>query len=143
MKPTKEMIDAAKNVLECRAMVETLKPVINKIQSDLVAQIQPKDENGNLLSPGRQWMMTDEYAAVYYPALDEAYKAAGFNVQPGYCPLLMAETNEREAVRLMNKLATSLVPGGMKVDTDKIYNLDTLKKLTDLNLQYISQFFKR
>lgn len=143
MKPTAEIINSAKEVLKLRAIIETLKPVVGKIQAELVEKIQPRDEHGNLLSVSRKWMMTDEYSAIYYPALDEAYKAAGFDLPTGYCPLLVAEEKERRAVHEMNKLAKSLVPAGLKIDTDEIYDMDLLKKLTDLNLKYICQFIKK
>lgn len=142
LKPSLELINAAKDVIKYRAMAETLKPVVEKIQTELVEKIQPKDENGNLLTVKNKWMMTDEYADRFYSELDKAYKQAGFDLEPGYCPFLIAEDNERKAVRKMNNLATALIPG-IKINPDKIYDMALLKKLTDLNLSYISQFIKR
>lgn len=143
MKPTAEIINSAKEVLKLRAIIETLKPVVGKIQAELVEKIQPRDENGNVLSVQHKWLMTDEYAAIFYPALDEAYKAAGFDLPAGYCPLLVAEEKGRKAVRKMNELAKSLVPAAAKIDLDNVLDMEILKKLTELNLNYISQFIKK
>ena len=144
IKPSAELINAAKQVIKARAICQTLKPKIEKIKADLLAQVQPKDEEGNLVSFAHYWMMTDEYAAIYYPAYNAAIKEAGYDVPEDHCPLLMAENTEREAVREMNRMAVSLVAAqGIKINPDEIYDLDLYKKLTELNLSYISQFIKR
>lgn len=109
----------------------TLKPRIEKIKADVLAQVQPKDEEGNLVSFAHYWMMTDEYAAIYYPAYNAAIKEAGYDVPEDHCPLLMAENTEREAVREMNRMAVSLVTAqGIKINPDEIYDLDLYKKFT-------------
>lgn len=142
--PSAQMIAAAKNVIKCREIVESLRPTVKKIQSDLLAKIGAKDEDGNIVTdPKCAYLMADQYAEVYYTELDVEYKKAGFDLPEGYCPLLVAENNEREAVRKMNKMAEKLVPAGLRIDSEKIYNLENLKKLTELNLSYIGQFIKK
>lgn len=141
--PSAEMIAAAKNVIECRAIVQSVKPRVEKIQSDVLAAIGAKDEEGQpITDPKLSYMIADDFAEAFYSSLDLEYKNAGFNVEPGYCPLLVAEDMERKAVRHMNKVAEKLYPG-VSLDSSKIYNLEHLEKLTTLNLSYISQFIKK
>lgn len=141
VKPSIELINIAREVLKYRAIAETLKPVVRKIQSELVEKIHPKDEEGNVLTVDNKWLMTDEYAEVFYPALDKAYAEAGFKIEPGYCPFLVAKNNERKAIHKMNDMAVALVPN-VKINPSEIWDMDVLKKLTDLNLKYIMQFAK-
>jgi hypothetical protein len=141
--PSAEMIAAAKNVIECRAIVQSIKPKVEKIQSEILAAIGAKDEEGQpITDPKLSYMIAENFAEDFYSSLDREYKNAGFEVEPGYCPLLVAEDMERKAVRRMNKVAESLYPG-VSLNSSEIYNLSHLEKLTNLNLAYISQFIKK
>ena len=44
-----------------------------------------------------EWQMNDEYFSQYFERLDIEAHNAGFDVKPGYCPLLMAEEELRQA----------------------------------------------
>lgn len=141
--PSAELIQAAKEVIMLRAIIAKTRPTVEKIHADLLAAIGAKDEEGNAVDYHTSYMMTDEYQDQFYAGLDVEYAKAGFKVEVGCCPLLIAEDNERKAVRRMNKLAEAMqAQGGVKIDSDKIYNLDHYKKLTDINLQYVAQFIK-
>jgi hypothetical protein len=139
VKPSKEIIQAAKNVLKARALVESLRPKIQAIQTELLTKLDARDEDGEPVTLSNKYCMTDAYADQYYPMLNAAYRAAGFDLEPDFCPLLMAENEVITLTAVMNKLAETLVTG-FQVDSSKLYG-EARKKLTDLNLQYISQFF--
>ena len=140
--PSKELIQAAKEVIAAKAQVSVLSEKINKIKTDLLFEVCAVDEDGvSITDHKRSYLMIDECADKYYALFDQKIKDAGFNVKPGYCPLLIAEQTERESSKKMNTMAVELVTSrGIKLDIDKIYNPEDLKKLTDLNLKYILQF---
>ena len=142
IRPSKQLIEAAKNVALAQAQVSVLSEKINKIKTDLLFEVCAVDEDGvSITDHKRSWLMIDECANKYYALFDQKIKEAGFNVEPGYCPLLIAEQTEREASKIMNTMAIDLVRSrGINLDIDKIYNPDDLKKLTNLNLSYILQF---
>lgn len=142
--PSAELIQATKDVIALRAIISKIRPTVEKIHNDILNAIGAKDEDGNSVDYATSYMMLDEYAEQFYPALDVEYAKSGFVVEPGCCPLLVAEDKERKAVRRMNKLAEQMQEqGGVKIDSDEIYNLDDYKKLTQINIGYISQFINK
>ncbi len=140
--PTAEMVQAAKNVLAARAEAARLRPIITAIKTQLLQSLEILNADGDrILDPKLSWLMDDKFVGIYYPALNKAYHDAGFDMPADFCPLLVAEEAEREAIRTMNGLAVQMLPVGQRFDVTKIYNLDDWHKLTGLNLAYISQFF--
>ena len=142
VRPSKELINTAKSVVLAKAKVSVLYEKVTKIKTDLLFEVNAIDEDGNTITDEKlAYLMADECASKYYELFDQKIKEAGFDVPAGYCPLLMAENDERKLSRKMNELAMDLVKSrGISIDIDKIYNPDDLKKLTDLNLKYILQF---
>lgn len=140
--PTAAMIQAAKDVLTARAESMRLRPIINRIQAQLLNNLKVTDEDGEeITDPKRAFLMHDSFVEVYYPALNAAYHANGFQMEADFCPLLLAEEAERQAVRKMNRLAVEMIPVALRFDIDSITKMEDWHKLTGLNLAYISQFF--
>lgn len=72
----------------------------------------------------------DEGCEAFYAACDKAHKAHGFELEPGYCPALMAENAVIDAERAL--LEAAAVHYG--IDFDNIYNLELRAKALDLFL---------
>lgn len=136
-KPTAEMIEAAKNVVACRAILETIRPKIDAIHDEVLAEFQPKDENGNSIRWFDLYLLGEEGYTPILEAADQRIRAAGFTAPEGCCPLLVAENSLRKASWAMNELALTLMPEDKRIDLDSIWDMNVLKKLTDLNLKYI------
>lgn len=136
-RPTAEMKAAAEKVLALRAVVATIKPVIEAIHDEVLAETKPVDEKGNSVTWFDLYILGEEK---YLPILElnqQKILAAGFTPPEGCCPLLMAENNLRQANYEMNNLAQALLPQRLRVRIDEIWDMKGLKKLTDLNLSYI------
>lgn len=140
--PSANLIQVAKEVITLRAEVNRLRPIVLAIQTRLLQEIELLDSDGNrITNPKNAWLMDDRFVDIYYPALSKAYRDAGFDIPADFCPLLMAEEAERQAIRKMNEMAMELIPAAQRFDVSKVYNLEDWHKLTGLNLAYISQFF--
>lgn len=66
---------------------------------------------GRITDPKHSWLMADEYAGDYYAERDRRIREAGYSVEPGYCPALIAENLVRQTVRLLIDSAAEFVPG--------------------------------
>src|SRR5215213_9393059 len=115
--PTKEQIDAAKNVFVCMAIVETLRPIIEEIQSDLLntypvyadayarraatisGAIAPEPERITHFRDMYQTTDENSCSIIYkeYDAILRREKQLGDDQPFGNCPLLMAQNQLRLA----------------------------------------------
>jgi hypothetical protein len=120
---TSELKSAVKAVLIAKAYTETIRPTIEKIKKDaLMSKVfmiaerwtnHPSGRNAEvkrIIEPKEAYLLNDEDANEYFALCHAAYIAAGFNVPAfGYCPLLMAENTEREALRIMVEASKYIV----------------------------------
>lgn len=97
--PTKDMIDAANDVVLARAFIETIQPTVEQYQlrilksldfinihtSEIITELKDVD------------FMSDEQFSIYNNACTIAAEEAGFNVKPGQCPLATANLIEKKA----------------------------------------------
>ncbi len=84
-------------VLARTAIYEVLREKCDKIQQALL----DSGRYGQIRDLNDTFLMAPEDQAKYYPALDAAYKAAGYDMKPGYCPALVAETEKVRAERTL------------------------------------------
>ncbi len=132
-KPNKtELIKAlsapVEKVLVITAKYEVLRAECDKIQQALL--------DSGLFGPIRDlrdtFQMDETDEAKYYPAMDAAYKAAGFDLEPGLCPALIAETEKIQAERdLINAAKPFIGLDANMVSTSKDC-LKNWKKAVDL-----------
>lgn len=110
-KITPELKEAVKAVIIARAYTQSIRPIIEDIQKTILNKFQYKydpkyiDRRENLpeviTNIKHTWMMNDKDAGHYYTELHNSYLLAGFQVEFSYCPLLIAESTERDALHLM------------------------------------------
>lgn len=155
MRPSKQLCQAAANVLKAQALAETLKPVAHKIQSDLLAKMNircahgysDRVSEGGVLTPSHSYLMSDDDAKLYYPALDAAYRAAGWpDIEQGHCPYLEAESLLRDARRELIEASASLSP--LNADIAKRCREGHIKmehrdEIISSILSYVTQFIPR
>lgn len=146
--PNADMIEAAKAVFFTRANVEMVRPVVTKYQQDIIDYMRPlvaqkyRDRMGDkeIKDPKHSYLMDDQDAKYYYRRCNEEAKKAGYNVQPGYCPFLVAEEAQRKAERL---LISAIAPAvGMDRESERrvYYTLDGYQKFVDLSLRLLAPF---
>ena len=88
--------------------------------------------DGSLITEDRHLYLSgdEEGVSAYYAACDEAHAAHGHDLEPGYCPALVARSHTLDLERALLKAATA----HYGVEFDKIYNLELRAKALDLFL---------
>jgi len=141
-----ELKEAVKTVLAAKAYTETIRPVIMEIKQAILS--------GNVYMISDEWtkhpahpiearritndedayLMSYEDSNAYITLLHKAYLTKGFTVPDwGYCPLLMAENIEREALRNMVNLSANIAKYSGLDDLDQLYySVKTIKKYEEL-----------
>jgi len=148
-KPSVEMIQIAQEVFLNMANVEVIKPIVERIQSQILQKhkfkIAKKYKNQErdeiVLSNERTYLLNEKDFKVY---LDECRKEEikiklideSFNKD--FCPLLVAEDNLRKAEhKLINIMGKPF-----NIKAENLYKTEHRRKFIDLNLKYLSQFIK-
>lgn len=106
---TQELKNAVKEVLRLRKYITAITPQIESIKQGIIdsyeyviaEEFKEMGEDGRITNPDRAYLMDDEQAKDYYTKCNIEYNKAGYNVAYGFCPLLTAENDEREALRAM------------------------------------------
>lgn len=150
-KPSPELLSAVRVYFEAHAAVKTLKPIVTKIQIDLLDKLEinydPKYEkrgrkntSERITNPNHMHLMSEADIARYCSALDTAYRSAGFTVPEGYCPLLMAESAQMRAENALLDAAINL-HGRSELSSQNLYG-ELRTRAIEANLGYLAQFLK-
>lgn len=134
-----EMLESAKAVFAAKAIVDTIKPVVVANQKAVLAEMNvgcdpmwADDHEGAILDPKDSYLMSDVDFEFYHDKVKELNDAAGFKVKnPELCPLLVAESVERDATHEMLKAFEPLA--GIKYES-LCGSLEWYKKATELYL---------
>jgi hypothetical protein len=152
-KPSPELLDAVRAYLQARAKAETLKPIVQAIQTALLDALDicydPKwsesERLGNLVgritNPDHLYLMGEANAARYYPALDAAYRQAGFNLPKDHCPYLVASNEQLKAENALLDTAVSF-HGFKQLSSARLYG-ELREKTLETTLRYAVQFIKQ
>ena len=144
--PTTEQIDAAEIVFAAMAYVETIKPVVEGYQKDILAKHQWhiskkwtererfKEKDRIILDPKHSYLLDDVDFQVYLKELEVEHLAHGFIVEKEYCPLLVAESILMDAERHLIEVY-STVTGLHNAD---IIMLDHRERYLKLILSHLS-----
>lgn len=144
-KPSVEMIKTAQEVFINMANVETIKPIVEKIQKQVLNKHKFKvfDKYAKkemvVLSESNTFLLKDGDFKIY---IDECrqeeikIKLIDESFNKDFCPLLVAEHNLIEA---QNKLI-NLMGKPFKIKSNDIYKTEHRKKFIDLSLRYLVQF---
>lgn len=103
-KISKELNTAVKNLIKSKAEVSRIKPIIDAINQNWINENKPQlaaewqeHESGRQILPhvitkiSDAWMMEDVEFERYLKETEEKKREAGFEFEPEYCPLLIAE----------------------------------------------------
>lgn len=148
--PTEAMITAAHNVFVTMAFEQTVKPIVEGYQKDILSfwrfKIAPehvtrghkKDEI--ILNPKHSYLLSDDDFKLYLAECNDARIKAGLKVDnPEHCPLLVAK---HLRIIAENTLIDTMKPvTGIK--TDQVYMLEHRKQLVDLTLKLLAPFVKQ
>lgn len=145
MKPTKQQIQAAKNLFAARALTNVIEAKVYKIQVDILGAKMYSNANTDLcadafiINPKRSYLLGETDFAEYLQLLHAEYTRAGFIVPFGYCPLLMAQSAEREAEK---ELIATMEPTTGATNRQLANHPEKRKEYIELTLRYLGPFCK-
>jgi len=147
--PNQDQKKAAELVFLNMANVGTIKPIVTKYQNKILLKhkfkidgqykdIHIKNNNGRdyVKDQSESYLMSDSDFKIYEKELHQAHLKHGFNVKYGYCPLLIAESDLREAENLFLDVITPV----FGITRDHLIGLDHREKFLDLALTLIAKF---
>ena len=137
-KPTKTMIEAAKTVFGCMALVNTIKPIVGGYQKKILQKHQFRNSEGVIITePNKSWTMSDEDFKIYLAECNKERIKAGLHVEnEEFCPLLVVEN-------LLIKAKWALIDAAepiTKIKSEEIYNMEDREKLVELTLKLLASF---
>lgn len=145
--PTATMVAAAEDVFKTMAFLETIRPIVLKYQTEILAKgqwhIRPEyaDRLGDtvILDPKHSYLMSEEDFAVYSVQCKVARDKAGLCVEhDGNCPLLVAENLLSDAKRALINVMEPVT----KISADKILSagMKEYNSYIELTLQLLAPF---
>ncbi|MCK9209267.1 MAG: hypothetical protein M0P61_00385 [Ignavibacteriaceae bacterium] len=149
--PTPEMITATKAVLAAKALVLTIRPIVEGYEKEILAkhrftnkaEVAMLTEHGHeakervILDPKESYQMGDEDFNAYWNECKAERERNGLKVErDDFCPLLVAENLERQANRVLLE-AMQPITG---IDPDDLWNMDHRKQLIDLSIKLIAAY---
>lgn len=148
-KPSVEMIKTTQEVFLNMAMVETIKPIVKKIQKDILnkhkfkiaKKYQNQERDLIVLSNERTYLLKDNEFKIYLKECrteEIKIKLINESFNKEFCPLLVVEDNLRKAQNKLINLMGKLID----ITSEDIYKTEHRKKFIDLNLRFLSQYIK-
>lgn len=127
---TPELKAAVRTAIAAKAYADTIRPQIESIKQAALDKGQYKydqkyfdrrEDCPTVMTAIKDyWMLSDKDAGQYYTECHAGYLAAGYKVDFGYCPLLIAESTERDALRAMVK-ASAYIAEAQGLDIERMY----------------------
>lgn len=147
-KPTADMVKAAKNVVACMAIVETIRPIVEGYKRKILANMRSRKADKFrdvesipeiILEPKDAWKMGDKDFKFYLSECNKDRVKAGLHVDdPEFCPLLVAENMLRKAKSVLIDAMEPIT----KIKADSIYNPEHSEQLVELTLRLLAPFVK-
>lgn len=146
---TEELREAVKVYLLAKAYESSIRPIVEGYRfSVLLEQQFPYDleyvdrferesdpkYSGAVLDYDDSYMLSDDDATKYYALLHQEHVKHGFEVEPDYCPLLIAENQTRKAAREIARAAEYI--SGITLDK-LLYNVANFNKYIDLTVSLV------
>lgn len=109
---TPELRSLVKSVIMAKAWVESIHPIVTGYQKDILKEIGAVNEKGEpITNPLMDFSMDEELFKIYFGRCAEEAARNGLQHEPECCPLLEAESLEREAKRAFGMYIFSKLPG--------------------------------
>lgn len=150
------MIKAAETVFICMAWEQTVRDIVEKYQREILSvykwtnikEVEHCKKYGHeiglkvITDPKDSYLLADEDFDIYLRECEEQRKISGLSIRAeGNCPLLEAESNTRDARRVLIE-SMGHITGGVTVDDILCSRngLEKYHKMVDLSLRMIAPF---
>jgi Fe-S cluster biosynthesis and repair protein YggX len=152
MSRDKNVLRTVENVLMAQAYRETVEEIVKPQQHKVLQKHQFKISKewtnkgrkpGVLTNPNHLELISDKDFKIYEKEMHEFYLDEGFNVDYGYCPLLIAENQERKAQDNLIKAIepyTGITKENLMLSGNPLENYN---KYIDINMRYFTQFVNK
>jgi hypothetical protein len=131
------LVNEVNAVLLATAVAEIERERCDKIQRRVLAEAEYMGARPSFTVPGGvpfrvtepkdDWLMDEADAKRYYAALDAAYAAAGYELDPGYCPALIAENAQCQVESAMIVAAGKWFPEFVDGDLPRVWGPNRTK----------------
>jgi hypothetical protein len=153
-KPTNEIVQAASTVFVAMALVQTIRPVVIGIQTKVLLKGHYKYSNDLALklidrgeifpdyvtNPDHTYLMNDKDFQDYLTKCKQYELESGLKTEnPEFCPLLVAESMEREAKHCLIEVMEPITKITLDMAT---HNLENYRKLVELTLKLLAPYVK-
>lgn len=116
---TPELKSLVKSVVMAKAWVEVVHPIVVGYQKAVLQEINAVDPDGvPIVNPDYAFQMDEEKAQIYFRRCDEEAAKNKLEHDPECCPLLEAESAERDAKRALAQYMIPRLPGCEKLTYD-------------------------
>jgi hypothetical protein len=146
---TKDMIQAAKTVFKAMAFTQTIRPIVEGYQQQIINEMKPQANERDakncqlgfkiITSPKQSYLMNNTDFQIYLKRCNEERIKAKLHVKSEeYCPLLVAEDLQRQAERAFIDIMEPVT----HLTADKVLctGLDNYKQLIDLSLRLLAPY---
>lgn len=162
-RPPAALKTAAKAVFISMAYTETIRPIIEGIQNEQLAKgnykydphhtfgtrstkrdiIEWDEKYGMYIKTLKHtYLMSESDFGHYYTECQHKYRNAGFDFPDGQCPLLIAESNEREAKRIFAELCIDALKMPFTISDLICGKLEKYHNFIELNLKMMANHIK-
>ncbi|MCC7515573.1 MAG: hypothetical protein IT212_12860 [Bacteroidia bacterium] len=146
--PAADMVQAAKNVFACMAIIETIRPIVEGYKRKILANMRFRKADKFrdvesipeiILEPKDAWKMGDKDFKFYLSECNKDRVKAGLHVDdPECCPLLVADNMLCKAKSV---LVDTMEPV-TKIKSGDIWNPTHAERMVELTLRLLAPFIK-
>jgi hypothetical protein len=148
---TADMVKAAETLFLAMAYTQTIRPIVEGYQKKIIAEIKPevcdkfsKFATITITEAKDTYLMNDNDFQVYLKRCAEEAHKAGFKIpNDDYCPLLIAESLERDAEHALIEAMLPITHISKDTVLCSRDGLENYKKLIGLSLRLLAPFVKK
>ena len=133
LKITTDLISLTKAVLQTRANVKMIFPIVLNYQTSILDEMNATDNDGNkVLTPKKAYTLNEKDFNFYLKRCHEEADKNNLKHNPDCCPLLTAESEERDARYNFCNYILPLLPQYNNIPYNKLLRLSKDNKKDDL-----------
>lgn len=126
---SQEVIDAVAEIIVRTAHAESVAAHVSGYLLPAFAEFRPFYDEDERLTDPEDLYLSDDPADDWYAHCDELHRANGYDLEPGFCPVSMAQSARVSAETALVEMFTERFVGGRKIWNPSM-RAELLAKLT-------------